>query len=68
MNDDYKLANTSDNDEKTTKKGQKSKDTEDLKKEVDLVSTPLLCSHSVIICQVTLKHTNTTSANAIKSL
>lgn len=39
MKDDYKLAETADHEEKRSKKGRKNRDTEDLKKEVDLVST-----------------------------
>lgn len=39
MKDDYKLAATADHEEKRSKKGRKNRDTEDLKKEVDLVST-----------------------------
>uniref|UniRef100_I3K3B9 Sodium/potassium-transporting ATPase subunit alpha n=1 Tax=Oreochromis niloticus TaxID=8128 RepID=I3K3B9_ORENI len=38
MKDDYKLAATADHEEKRSKKGKKHRDTEDLKKEVDLVS------------------------------
>uniref|UniRef100_A0A668VWX3 Sodium/potassium-transporting ATPase subunit alpha n=1 Tax=Oreochromis aureus TaxID=47969 RepID=A0A668VWX3_OREAU len=36
MKDDYKLAATADHEEKRSKKGKKHRDTEDLKKEVDL--------------------------------
>ncbi|XP_035764447.1 sodium/potassium-transporting ATPase subunit alpha-1-like [Neolamprologus brichardi] len=36
MKDDYKLAETADHEEKRSKKGRKNRDTEDLKKEVDL--------------------------------
>lgn len=51
--DNYKLAATSENGGKKSKKARKKKDMDELKKEVDLVSTQLTCSHSVIICNLT---------------
>uniref|UniRef100_A0A3Q4H1A9 Sodium/potassium-transporting ATPase subunit alpha n=1 Tax=Neolamprologus brichardi TaxID=32507 RepID=A0A3Q4H1A9_NEOBR len=46
MKDDYKLAETADHEEKRSKKGRKNRDTEDLKKEVDLVDNSSLTGES----------------------
>lgn len=51
--DNYKLAATSENGGQKSKKARKKKDMDELKKEVDLVSTQLTCSCSVIICNLT---------------
>lgn len=50
--DEYKLAATSEDGGKKDKKAKAKKDMDDLKKEVDLVSTELVQSQSVISCHL----------------